>query len=124
MNDSLDVESGIRELCREARVASRALAQASTAQKNAALSAASRNLRRASDRLVEANRRDLASAAALSPAFRDRLTLTPERIEAMARGVDEIVALPDPVGEVIHGWVRPNGLEIRQVRVPLGVVGI
>ncbi|MGH7859583.1 MAG: glutamate-5-semialdehyde dehydrogenase, partial [Candidatus Binatia bacterium] len=124
MNDTMDVDSSIRELCRAARAAGRALAQASTAQKNAALSGTAKNLRGASERLLEANRRDLASATGLSPAFRDRLSLTPERIEAMARGVEEIVALPDPVGEVIHGWTRPNGLDIRQIRIPLGVVGI
>ncbi|MGH7899723.1 MAG: glutamate-5-semialdehyde dehydrogenase, partial [Candidatus Binatia bacterium] len=74
--------------------------------------------------LLEANGRDLAAASSLSAAFRDRLTLTPERIEAMAQGIEAIVALPDPVGETIGAWRRPNGLEIHQIRVPLGVIGI
>lgn len=118
------IEEQVRELCREARIASRRLAQVGTAEKNAVLAAAAAGLRSQSARLLEANRKDLAAGSSLSPAFRDRLTLTPERIEAMAHGVEEVVALPDPVGESIRAWRRPNGLEIQQVRIPLGVVGI
>jgi len=119
-----DVEAQVRELCREARAAARQLAQTSTAAKNAALRAAAIGLRAAEGALLEANARDLASATDRPDAFRDRLTLTRERIEAMATGIEEILLLPDPVGESITGWRRPNGLEIRQVRVPIGVVGI
>src|SRR5258706_276852 len=81
-------------------------------------------LRRERDALLDANRADVerTRAAGESAAFLDRLTLTPERIEAMARGLEEIAALPDPVGETISAWRRPNGLEIAQVRVPIGVV--
>lgn len=119
-----DIEAQVRELCREAHTASRRLAQANTAAKNAALRAAAASLREHAVRLLEANARDLSAAGSLSAAFRDRLTLTPERIEAMARGVEEIVVLADPVGESIAAWRRPNGLEIRQVRIPIGVIGI
>ena len=81
-------------------------------------------LRRAETSLLAANHEDLerARAAGDTGAFLDRLTLTPARIEAMATGMEEIAALPDPVGETISGWRRPNGLEIAQVRVPIGVV--
>src|SRR5262249_32199472 len=74
--------------------------------------------------LLTANADDVgrAKASGDSAAFVDRLTLTPARIEAMARGIEEIAALPDPVGETIAAWRRPNGLEIAQVRVPIGVV--
>src|SRR6185437_14709918 len=71
-----------------------------------------------------ANAEDVANAAGQSSAFIDRLTLTPARIEAMAVGVEQVADLPDPVGETITRWSRPNGLDIAQVRVPLGVVGI
>lgn len=124
MSAAPDVEQQVREFCQEARAASRRLAQANTAAKNAALRAAAAGLREHSVRLLEANTRDLAAVGSLSAAFRDRLTLTPERIEAMARGVEEVLALPDPVGESIAAWRRPNGLEIHQVRIPIGVIAI
>jgi len=76
--------------------------------------------------LVAANRVDLerAEAAGMTEAARDRLRLTKERVRAMARGLRQVAALPDPVGEVTEGWVRPNGLRVTRVRVPLGVVGV
>jgi glutamate-5-semialdehyde dehydrogenase len=119
-----DVDARVRELCLEAREAARALAQTTSAAKNAALRSAAIGLRAAESPLLEANGRDLAAASGLNDAFRDRLTLTRERIETMAAGIEDIIALPDPVGESITGWRRPNGLEIRQVRIPIGVVGI
>jgi len=76
------------------------------------------------DRLLEANRRDLAEASGLTAAMRDRLVLDEKRIEAMAAGLEEVAALPDPVGRVLAEWTRPNGLRIARVSVPLGVVGI
>ena len=124
MSEPSEIERQVEALCREARVAARVLSQASTAVKDAALAAAARRLRGGAETLLEANARDLTGAGELPPAFRDRLTLTPERIEAMARGVDEIAALSDPVGESDQAWRRPNGLEIQKVRIPLGVVGI
>jgi glutamate-5-semialdehyde dehydrogenase len=121
---SPDVERTVEALSGAAREAARALAGASSRSKDEALRGAAVGLRRATAALLEANRADLERArqAGDSGAFLDRLTLTPERIEAMACGVDEIAALPDPVGETMAGWRRPNGLEIAQVRVPIGVV--
>jgi glutamate-5-semialdehyde dehydrogenase len=109
-----------------AREAARALALASTQAKDAALNAAARELRAHTAAILDANARDLASVreGRATAAFLDRLTLDPGRIEAMARGLEEIAALPDPVGDVIARWKRPNGLAIARVRVPLGVVGI
>ena len=119
-----ELENRIHELAIEARIAARRLAQASTEAKNAVLHGTAESLRSSADRVLEANARDLAAAGSLSAAFRDRLTLDPARIETMARGLDEIAALPDPIGESIAAWRRPNGLEINQVRIPIGVVGI
>jgi len=102
------------------------MAFASTAAKNAALMGAATSLRDGADLLLEANRADVegAHAAGLSPPLVDRLTLTEARIASMAAGLEKIAALPDPVGETIAQWRVPNGLEITQLRVPLGVVGI
>jgi len=109
---------------RRARAAGRALAAAGTSAKNAALKAMADGLRASADRVLKENAADLAAGreARLSAALLDRLTLTPDRLEKMARSLEEIIELPDPVGETIEGYVRPNGLEIRRVRVPLGVL--
>jgi glutamate-5-semialdehyde dehydrogenase len=109
-----------------ARAAARILASASTEARNAALRAAAEAMRADTAALLEANRSDLAAAREEQrPAsFIDRLALDPKRIEGMARGLEEIAALPDPVGAVIAEWTRPNGLGIQRVRVPLGVIGI
>ncbi len=121
---SPDVERAVDALSRAAREAARTLAGASTAAKDQALRAAAAGLRAAEDALLAANRGDVerARAGGDGGAFIDRLTLTPARIAAMATGLEEIAALPDPVGESIAAWRRPNGLEIAQVRVPIGVV--
>ena len=121
---SSDAEHTADRLVRAARTAARTLAGASSTAKNDALQRAADGLRRAQGRLLEANESDLERTrkAGESGAFLDRLTLTPARIDAMAQGLAEIVALPDPVGETIAAWRRPNGLEIAQVRVPIGVV--
>ena len=113
-------------LGRAARAAARELALASTEAKNAALQAAAREIRAQASAILAANRKDLAAAkaAGTTAAFLDRLTLDSKRIEAMAKGLEEIAALPDPVGSIIARWQRPNGLDIARVRVPLGVVGI
>ena len=122
----MSVEQTVIDLCRNARHAARALATAPTDAKNRALRAAAANLRAARPHLLETNRADVASGrdGGLSSALLDRLTLTDARVEAMAKGLEEVAALPDPVGETIAQWRRPNGLEIGQVRIPLGVVGI
>ena len=107
-----------------ARAAATMLAKAPTAAKNRALRGAAERMRGAGEALLAANRRDLEEARALGPALRDRLALDDDRIEAMARGLEEVAALDDPVGTVVDGWERPNGLAISRVRVPLGVIGI
>jgi len=109
---------------RAARAAAAELARAGTAPKNAALAHAAAAIRAGAPRIQGANEADLAAAPGLSPAFRDRLTLTPARIEAMALGLEEVAALPDPVGRVLAEWTRPNGLRFQRVAQPLGVIGM
>ena len=108
------------------RVAARRLALAGTERKNRALGALTDALNASTDRILNTNREDVERARASGevPALVERLTLTPDRIAGIARGVKAVAALPDPVGETIAHWRRPNGLDIRQVRVPLGVVAI
>jgi glutamate-5-semialdehyde dehydrogenase len=110
----------------EARAAARALALASTEAKNRALRGAAAELREQRAAVIEANGRDLGAAreGGRPASFLDRLMLDAKRIEGMAKGLEEIAALPDPVGAVIAEWTRPIGLRIERVRVPLGVVGI
>ena len=109
-----------------AKVAARALAVASSRDKDAALLAAARGVRAATEEVLSANAADVARAegSGSGPAVVDRLRLDEARVEAMALGLDALVALEDPVGTVVEGYVRPNGLRVRRVRVPLGVVGI
>jgi glutamate-5-semialdehyde dehydrogenase len=127
---SSEMSSGVAEVMRslghKAREAARELALAPASAKNAALLAAARELRSQTAAILEANARDLAAAreAESTPAFLDRLALDPKRVEAMAAGLEEIAALPDPVGTVLARWTRPNGLTIERVRVPIGVIGI
>jgi len=113
-------------MARMARGAARELALATTAQKNAALETMAKRIEACSAAILEANKNDIDAARSKSrdEAFVDRLALNDARIAAMAKGLREIAALPDPVGEVIASWTRPNGLEISRVRVPLGVIGI
>ena len=122
----MSLEQDVVALCRAARAAAPAIARATTAEKNAALLAGAAALLARTGELVAANAGDVeaARAAGTAAAFLDRLTLTPARVDAMAVGLEQIAALPDPVGEEIARWRRPNGLDIRQVRVPLGVIGI
>jgi glutamate-5-semialdehyde dehydrogenase len=116
----------LAELGRRARVAARVLATTSTAAKDAALLAAADLLVERAGDIVAANAEDIARAEAdgVSPTVIDRLRLTDARVEAMAGGLRQVAGLADPVGQVIDGWVRPNGLKIERVRVPLGVVAI
>ena len=109
---------------RAARLAAGELARAGTAPKNAALREAAAAIRAQAPRIQAANETDLAAAPNLSASFRDRLTLTPARIEAMARGLEEVADLPDPVGRVLAEWTRPNGLRFQRVAQPLGVIGM
>jgi glutamate-5-semialdehyde dehydrogenase len=109
-----------------AQAAARRLALASGAEKDAALHAAADLLVDRAGDVLQANAEDVARAehASSSPTAIDRMRLTPVRIEGMANGLRQVAALPDPVGEIIDGWRRPNGIQITRVRVPLGVVGI
>ncbi len=114
------------ETCAAAKRAARALAGASTEAKNAALEATARLLGEHSEQILEANAADLVDerAAGLSEALRDRLALTPERVAAMAEGVRVVAALADPVGEELERKTLESGLDLRKVRVPLGVVAV
>ena len=109
---------------RAARAAAIDLARAPRPAKDAALHAAAAALRAATPAILAANAADLAAAEGLAPAFRDRLALNPDRIEAMAAGLEQVAALPDPVGRVLSEWTRPNGLRIRRVAQPIGVIGM
>jgi len=109
---------------RAARAAAGLLARAPRPAKDAALRAAAASLRARQAEILAANAADLDAATGLTPAFRDRLTLTPARIEAMAAGLDEVAELPDPVGRLLAEWTRPNGLLVRRVAQPLGVIGM
>src|SRR5208283_3381452 len=121
-----DIRAAMRVIGAEARAAARALANAPAAQKNQALMASARILRERAPEILAANARDLADGKArgLAPAFLDRLALDEARIEAIGRGLEEVAALPDPVGRVLETFTRPNGLVIERVATPLGVVGV
>ena len=125
-HDIADVQNLMAGLGQNARAAARLLSRASTKAKNAALLAAAAAIRQNAVAIRAANDLDLEAARAkrLSGAMIDRLDLDEKRIEAMARGLEDIAALPDPVGQEIARWQRPNGLDIARVRVPLGVIGI
>jgi glutamate-5-semialdehyde dehydrogenase len=116
----------VLETCAAAKSAAPALARATTEQKDAALEAMAVALDAAHDRIEEANAADVEAARAdgVGPALLDRLTLTGGRIDACASGLRDLVALRDPVGEVVRGFTLPNGLDVRQVRVPLGVIAM
>jgi glutamate-5-semialdehyde dehydrogenase len=122
--DADEVREGVYEAARKAQVAARVLARLTTAEKNAALHAAADALLAASEVILAANAADLAVAAGTQASLLDRLRLTPARLDGIAVGLRHVAGLPDPVGEVLRGSTLPNGLELRQVRVPLGVVGM
>jgi glutamate-5-semialdehyde dehydrogenase len=111
---------------RRARAAARELALASTEAKNEALERMAARIELSAEKIVDANRQDVEAAQSKGrdAAFLDRLRLDGLRVAAMARGLREVAALADPVGQVMARWTRPNGLEISRVRVPLGVIGI
>ncbi|WP_102507906.1 glutamate-5-semialdehyde dehydrogenase [Sanguibacter massiliensis] len=121
-----DVTTAVQDIARRAKVASRALATATRAVKDAALHTMADALVAASDEIVVANALDLerGQANGMEPGLLDRLALDPARIGAIADALRELAALPDPVGELIRGWTLPNGLRLRQLRVPMGVVGM
>ncbi|MFD7845159.1 glutamate-5-semialdehyde dehydrogenase [Nocardia sp. NPDC059764] len=120
------VREAVHDAARRARVASRTLAQLTTAQKDAALHAAADALLAAAAAVLAANAEDIeiAKAGGTAESQLDRLRLTEARVDGIAAGLRQVAALPDPIGDVVRGKTLPNGLEIRQVRVPLGVVGM
>ena len=132
------LEKKIETIARKAREASPELANLSTNVKNRILGEIAEDLIRRRDEIRRANQKDLKAVGAypkrgllrcynkplLSAAMLDRLTLTDKRIGEMAQGLREVQALPDPVGQVVKSWKRPNGLEVQRVRIPLGVIGI
>lgn len=122
----MDIANYIETVGRQARHASRAIARADSNAKNRALHTIAAAIRRDSERLVAANQRDLegARAAGLEAALLDRLTLTAKGVATMAEGVDQVAALPDPVGEISDLKIRPTGIQVGKMRVPLGVIGI
>ena len=125
-SDRVDIAAEMAAIGRSARAAARVLGLASTEKKNAALLRAAAELRMNAATILAENQRDVAElqAAGGTSSFIDRLRLTPERVAAMAKGLEEIAALPDPVGVVLASWERPNGLRIERVRTPLGVIGV
>ena len=115
----------MKELLEQAKAARAEIAALTIRQKNAALEAMAQRLLEDKGAILAANEQDLEAARShISPVMLDRLRLTPERIAAMAQGIRDVAALPDPVGQVLEGHTRPDGLEIRKVSVPMGVVAI
>jgi len=127
MSDTItDISEYMDSVGRQARMASRALARASTAAKSSALIAIATDLDNSREQLISENRKDLVAGAAkgLDAALLDRLELTPARIDSMIEGLQQIAALPDPIGEITDLKYRPSGIQVGRMRVPLGVVGI
>ncbi|MDP2811472.1 MAG: glutamate-5-semialdehyde dehydrogenase [Rhodocyclaceae bacterium] len=122
----MDIANYMQQVGRAARAASREMAKASTAAKNAALLAMAASIRARRDDLLAANAADVEEAKAngLEPAMIDRLILSAKGVESMAKGLEQVVALPDPVGEITDLKRRPTGIQVGRMRVPLGVVGI
>ena len=126
MNDQMDVKTYMQTLGQQARAASRAIASADANQKNRALLATAAAIRRDTFKLLAANARDMAAAraAGLDAALLDRLEINEKSVSAMAEGLEQIAALPDPVGEITDLNYRPSGIQVGKMRVPLGVIGI
>src|SRR3989304_6071467 len=126
MKKKTDLRAEVREMAGKAKEASRQLAQLSTSEKNKALLEMAKDLERHQERLMKENQKDLASAekSHLTSSLIDRLRLTPPVIHGMAEGLREVARLPDPVGEVVKMWKRPNGLMVGRMRIPIGVIGI
>ncbi len=123
---NLALEAQMLDLGARARAAAASVRDASPATRSAALTAIAKRLRENAAEILAANAEDVALGKAenMTAAFLDRLTLTPERLEDVARAVEETAALPDPIGAVIETWTRPNGLKFERVRTPLGVIGV
>ncbi len=126
VKQSHDIDALMMTIGAQAKAASRPLSIAGTDQKNRALLAMASAIEASRETILAANRKDLAAAdnSGLAASFIDRLTLDDARIAGIAEGIRSVAALPDPVGEVIAAWDRPNGLKIERVRTPLGVIGV
>lgn len=126
ITENADIAAIMHAMGAAARAAARELARASSADKDAAINGAAAIIRQRRADILAANALDVAAAdqKGVSGAIRDRLVLDDARIEAMAKGLEEVAALPDPVGTILAEWDRPNGLKISRVRVPLGVIGV
>ncbi len=124
MSQADPIRTEMLELGRRAVAAARALRDAASDQRTAALAAMAQHLRANRAQILAANAADLTNAREREPAFLDRLTLTPERLEALARALTAIAQQPDRVGDVMAEWQRPNGLRIARVRTPIGVIGM
>jgi glutamate-5-semialdehyde dehydrogenase len=126
MTDTTGIGPMMEDMGRSATEAARVLAQTPTGARNAALEAAARAIRLRTTAILEANAADMAAAKArgVGGALLDRLCLDTGRLEAVAAGLEQVAALPDPVGRILAEWERPNGLRIQRVSVPLGVIGI
>lgn len=126
VKQSQSVDALMMNIGAQAKAASRPLSIASTAQKNRALLAMASAIDASVDRILDANKKDVAAAeqAGVAGSFIDRLKLDPSRISSISEGIRAIAELADPVGEVIAAWDRPNGLKIERVRTPLGVIGV
>ena len=124
MSDPITAQ--IHEMGKQARAAAYQLSQLTTEQKNAILNAMAQGLRDASEEILSENKKDIAAGQEkdLSSAMLDRLRLDDVRVEAIAAALEHIATLPDPVGQVMDVWDRPNGIRIEQVRVPIGTIGI
>ncbi len=121
---NIDLDGEMRALATEARAAARLLSHAPSAKKDAALRAGARAILARRDAILAANQEDLAAAerAGKNAAWLDRLALDERRLAGIAAAIEEVAALPDPIGQVTDSWRRPNGLEVRRVRIPIGVV--
>jgi glutamate-5-semialdehyde dehydrogenase len=122
----MDIRAFVLDKATEARKGARVLASASSGRKNAALLEMAKALQKRSKELISENRKDIefARKKKLPKALIDRLTLNQKRVEEMAQGLAEVAALPDPVGEIVRMWQRPNGMSVGKMRVPIGVIGI
>ncbi|MCJ7705621.1 MAG: glutamate-5-semialdehyde dehydrogenase [Desulfobacterales bacterium] len=122
----MDMKSEVKEMAKQAKEVSRLLAKLSTDTKNKALFEMADDLEKNQAFLIEENKKDLSAGekARLSSAMMDRLRMTPAVIQAMAKGLREVSLLPDPVGEIVKMWRRPNGLTVGRMRIPIGVIGI
>jgi glutamate-5-semialdehyde dehydrogenase len=124
--DQMDIEEYVLKKAREAKEGAKALAKLSSKEKNSILQTMAEALKKKAKTLIAENQKDItfAEKKGLSKALIDRLTLNEKRIDEMAKGLMEVTALPDPVGEIVKMWKRPNGMTVGKMRVPIGVIGI